>query len=347
MKRGLVEVADRPVYEARLERLQEQLRERGIAAALIYGDVYRSDDIAHLTNLCIYWNEGVIAVPADRPPALLAKLSKRVHPWMQRTSILEDLRASQNLPKLISEYLGELPAGAVAFIEAVWWPERLLRDISAAIDGRETLMLDDEVRRTRLVVDDADRADLVRAGEIVTAGLLAAEKAGADAEPAQRVAAVELATRREGARDVLAFCESVEAGATPLELTVQYANVWAYAARTPNLDAEVARSLRAAYGAAQEALVPGASAAELAERARAVADDLAVELSLTHHCDLGTAGDYRGADDDAKPLPAGAVVALQLRAPRSGGGSAVLADTFLMTDAGAAALTGATARVAA
>ena len=68
MKRGLVatEVPEttRAACAARVQRLRARLREAGCDAALIYGDVSRSDDIYYLANLCLYWNEGVLVVPA-------------------------------------------------------------------------------------------------------------------------------------------------------------------------------------------------------------------------------------------------------------------------------------------
>ena len=75
MKRGLVvrdaeEIADSE-WAARVGALQSELAAAGVDIALIYNDVSRGDDIGYLTNLCIYWNEGVLAVPATGEPAML------------------------------------------------------------------------------------------------------------------------------------------------------------------------------------------------------------------------------------------------------------------------------------
>jgi len=323
MKRGLVAAAgaDTPVYEARLERLREQVRDMGAVAALVYGDVYRSDDIAHLTNLCIYWNEGVLAVPADGPPAFLAKLSARVHPWMRRTSILEDLRASQRLPELIASYLDELGPGPVAFVEEDWWPGELAAGIEAAASERGSVTLGDAVRRTRLAPDTRDLDDLRRAGEIV-AGALAAAESAADGEDANaRIAAIERAARGEGARDVLAFAAPAagDGGALTVELTVQFANVWASAARTFGGD-----------GSADSALT---SVIESLRSGMPVPDGVGVKV--VHHCDLATAGDLRPAADAAQPLSDGAVVAVTVRAENG----EVAGDTLRIAADGASALT--------
>ena len=103
MKRGLVKAVgeDRSTYESRVDRLRDQLREAGVQVALLYGDVYRSDDIAHLTNLCIYWNEGMMAIRPQGPPVLLTKLSPRVFPWMRLTSKAEDIRSGRKFGALV------------------------------------------------------------------------------------------------------------------------------------------------------------------------------------------------------------------------------------------------------
>lgn len=326
MKRGLVAAAGEqaPAYAARLERLGDRVREASAVAALVYGDVYRSDDIAHLTNLCIYWNEGVLAVPADGPPAFLAKLSARVHPWMKRTSVLTDLRASQKLPELIAAYVDELGPGPVAFVDEDWWPAELVSGIRAAAPARTMVTLPDAVRDGRLVPDARDLADLRRAGEIVAAGLSAAQAAGAEANA--RIAALELAARGAGARDVIAHTRVVDGGALALELTVQFANVWASAARTLG-----GRNLTAgALDASRADLVPGASPGDVA---RAAGD---AEVSVVHHCDLGTGGEYRPPADAGRALEEGAVVAVTARSR-----DAVVGDTYLVSRAGATPLTAA------
>lgn len=324
MKRGLVQAAgaQREIYEARLERLRRQLRGAGVSAALIYGDVYRSDDIAHLTNLCIYWNEGVVAVPADGPPAFLAKLSKRVHPWMQRTSVMTDLRASQRLPQLIGDYLDELGPGTVGIVDRAWWPAELVDGILAAA-GRQFIDLPDAVRGSRLVADALDRRDLERAGGLVAAGLAAA--AEATGSPPERIAELELAARGGGARDVLASCRETDLG-TQIECSVQFANVWARGARMLG----GGDGLRGALDEAATGLRAGITPALLSAGDRWTARGAFKVISCT---DLATGGDLRRADDEV-PLAAGSAVVLELR-----DGAALVADTYIVGGERAIAIT--------
>ena len=332
MKRGLVvlEETARAEDEARVEALRGALRARGIAFALVYGDVSRSDDINYLTNLCIYWNEGVIAVPVDGVPALLAKLSKRVHPWMERTSILTDLRASQKLPALIGDYLRANGSGTVAFVDSTWWPAQLVDDIVAAAPDHDFIDLCDAVRRERMVPDELDRSDLERAGALVALGLSAA--AAAEGEPTARIAALELAARGGGARDVLASCFETSSG-VQIDCTVQYANVWARGARVLGGGSE----LRAGAEAAADRLSAGTTVADLSAVVAAEAS-----VAVIRHTDLATGGDLRQFAGGVEPLAEGQVVTLTV----SSGGVAV-ADTFVIGGDHAEPITQTTAEVSA
>jgi Creatinase/Prolidase N-terminal domain len=332
MKRGLVLAADdsTDVYTARLDRLRARLREAGADAALVYGDVYRSDDIAYLTNLCIYWNEGTIAVPLDGPPALLAKLSARVHTWMRRTSVLEDLRASQKLPELIADYLREISASTVALVDRTWWPSDLVDGIAGAATGVTLIDLPDGVRDTRPAPDPAELADLQQAGALVGRALEAARAADAGDDGHGPLAAIEQAARGGGARDVLAAVTD-EVERTQLQVTVQYGNAWASAARVAP---EPPAQLRDAQERALAGVAAGITSDDLA---RAVPG---AEARVVDHRDLATAGDYRSAQDGAVPLTAGAVVCIAVSVD-----GLTLADTVRITTEGAVSLTEAHAEV--
>src|SRR3954470_19296331 len=135
MKRGLVVLDPDEVptgeWQERVGGLQRRLAEERVDLALVYGDVFASDDIGYLTNLCIYWNEGVLAVPVDGEPAFLTKLSKRVHPWMRATSTLEDLRSGRDLAGLIADLAGE--TRAVGLVDRDLWPAALVHDVEATL----------------------------------------------------------------------------------------------------------------------------------------------------------------------------------------------------------------------
>ena len=163
MKRGLVVLDPAEIPPGELEQrvgaLQAELRERGLAAALVYADVYHSGDLGYLSNICLYWNEALLAVPADGRAALLTKLSPRVANWWRATSNLEDFRSGRVLAKLAEGFLAEQGPGGVGLVELDWWPDQLLADVTAAAGGREITDLGSVVRRRRQVPCPGRAAD--------------------------------------------------------------------------------------------------------------------------------------------------------------------------------------------
>ncbi|GAA3788959.1 MULTISPECIES: hypothetical protein [Amycolatopsis] len=310
MKRGLVvrDPGEIPETEwrQRIGAVREQLTAEGVEVALCYGDVHRSDDIAYLTNLCIYWNEGMLAIPADGDPALLTKLSPRVHPWMRRTSTLTELRSGKAFGALVGGFLDDRQPGTLGLVDAALWPAPLIEEVSAAAPGWVVRPLDGLVRRFRLRPSEAEKTLLRQAGTALAGAVSAATVSGLSHR--ERVAAAELHARDAGFTDVL-----VRASDTSVEITGQYRTSWLRVARDPALAAD----LRAAVGAVADGVRTGD-----------------VPARVVHHADLSTDGEYLGRSPD-RVLGAGEVVVVAVER-----GDAVAADTVLVTATGAESLTG-------
>jgi hypothetical protein len=272
MKRGLV-VADTAERAERVAALQALLRRAGLAAALVYGDVSRSDDIAYLTNLCIYWNEGVLAVPAEGTPAFITRLSKRVQPWMRATSTLTDIRSGPDVAGGIAAFVGPERA-RVGIVDVGWWPAMLLAEIERALPEAELMPLDDGVRELRLVPSPRELTVLREAGAALSAAIDAALAAP------HPLAALERAARRAGFTDVLA-----RTGDGWIDATGQYRMLWIRAARAT--DGSLAARMAAAAGELRAGVRPA--------------------VRCISHADLATGGDHR----EGEPVPrAGEVVTL-------------------------------------
>jgi hypothetical protein len=361
VKRGLVVLDDAqtPLAEiaARVERLRARLRREGFALALIYGDVSRSDDINYLTNLCIYWNEGVLAMPARGEPALLSKLSKRVHPWMRTSSTLTDLRSGREIARLVREFAAEQGAGdapRIGLVEQAWWPAPLVEQLRAGLPTAELVDLGDVVREQRAKPSRSETALLRRAGETLGAAVEEAAEAALEATPGERIAIVELQARGAGFTDVLPFAEAGEDGRVTVDVTGQLRHVWVRAARTRG--GVHADALAAAQAAVGEQLYAGARPSQLQDAARAAAARACgsgaggaggngaggdAASSLTLRCidaaDLATAGGQRALADPDAPLQAGAVVAALVEIAEPDGRRAVGCETWAVGDGTAAA----------
>lgn len=332
MKRGLVTLDTSEIPEeewaARLGAVQDRLRREGLSAALVYGDVHRSDDIAYLTNLCIYWNEGILAVPAEGEPAFLTKLSKRVHPWMRRSSVLSDLRSGRSLGALVAGFLdGEDGPGAVGIVDDGWWPAMLLDEVAAALPGWELRPLPDAVRDARAVPSANELALLERAGAVLWEAVAAAVADGHDDR--ERVALVERMARGNGFKDLRVRCERT-GGAVSVDAVGEYRNGWVEAARADGADR--AATLGAALEAAAARLGPGV-------RPSALSVPDGVRLRCIDQADLSTEGAHRPLGDADAPLAQGAVVALRVESELDGGGRLAVADTYVVRADGPTRLT--------
>ncbi|MHA6622316.1 aminopeptidase P family N-terminal domain-containing protein [Pseudonocardia sp. DLS-67] len=329
MKRGLVVLDPAEVPEAEREervlRLQRRLAEEGVTIALDYADVHRSDDLAYLTNLCLYWNEGILAVPVVGEPAFVMKLSPRVHPWMRRSSTLTDLRSGKGFTALVEGLLEGVEPGVLGLVDAALWPAVAVEEVRAAAPGWEIRPLDGLVREQRLVPSAAERGLLTTAQEHLD-GALAEAACAADGE---RVALVERALRGAGFTDVLAEVVHGPGGVAAVDVTGQYRFCWVRGARlVEGASPSWVAGLDEALAAAVAAVAPGAAAsvpAAAAERALSgLPAGAVVSASVVHQADLSTGGDYADPDE---PLPAGAVVVVGVEVLFPDGGRVAVTET--------------------
>lgn len=339
MKRGLVVLKPEEVgaeeFSLRVARLQNALGNLGVECALIYGDVYHSGDITYLSNLCIYWNEGLLAVPAQGPVTFFTKLSPRVHPWMRRTSVVEDLRSGPNLAELFRTYLADRPAGAVGLVEASWWPKLLADELRAKLPDRPLKDLGPVVRRFREQPSGAELALLARGAEI------SGEAVALGLDPAltnpERAGRAEMRARMAGVEDVYVFARPLEELGDTLEVITEYRGYWTAAGRTIWRKRPAwAGLLEAAYREAEARLRAGSSLPGLQQAAGGLPG---LTIDLLHHTEVETGGDFRLPEEANRPLAAGAVVTMVVRRRLEGPGEAVLADTYAIEEGGARRLT--------
>ena len=333
MKRGLVvldedETSLRELKE-RVSTLQGSLAEKGLAAALVYGDVYHSGDITYLSNICLYWNEAILAVPARGEPALLTKLSRRVQPWMKRTSSLEDLRSGPHLAAAVNEFVGELDEGRIGFVEETWWPAPLLADVREALGGRGSIDLGGIVRQRRETPSDSELQLLRTASELTARSV----GVGLDTRmtPNERAGRAELTARQGGVEDVAVYSRAVAPDADTLEVVAEYRGYWTAAARVlTRATIPWAQAMDAAYREAASFLRDGITADALSSGvARHLSgSSLPWCLELMHHVDVETGGGYRLPVQRHEPVRTGAVVSMRLAMELPSGQSAVGADTY-------------------
>src|SRR2546426_553948 len=103
MKRGLItwDKSEIPTaaFERRVDGVGGVLRERDLAALVIYSDMWRSNEARFFSNFMPYFNRGLLILPCDFPPTLLCGLSPRVYGWIRSVTTVQDIRPAGNFAK--------------------------------------------------------------------------------------------------------------------------------------------------------------------------------------------------------------------------------------------------------
>ncbi|MGK3203419.1 aminopeptidase P family N-terminal domain-containing protein [Amycolatopsis sp. MEPSY49] len=345
MKRGLhvldpAEVPDREWHD-RVAALQRAMAAEGVDVALVYADVSRSDDLAYLTNLCLYWNEGVLAIPAEGPVTFLTKLSLRVQNWMRRSSTVTEFGSGKNFADLVAKYLLDRPTGTVGLVDAALWPADVAEEIVAAVPGWQVRRLGGLVREQRLVPSAAETELLRAAGRILDDAAAKATVAGSTA--GSRVETVERALRGNGFLDLYPQSLSTSDGVTSFAVTGQYRMNWVHASRVLD-DGGWPDALKEALASAIAAAKAGATVGALAEAAAPALAKLPegakAEVRWVNQADLSTAGEFRAQEPEAV-LADGEAGAVSVEVAFADGGTAAVAETVRVTDGEPEHLTGA------
>jgi Xaa-Pro aminopeptidase len=300
------------VYASRLDGLRTAAAQSGASAVLVYADVSRANGIDYLTGFCLYWNEAVLAVPLDGPPALITKLSKRVQPWIKRSSILEDIRSGPNLAGNTAAFLEErLGTGRsrVAVCDMSWWPNGLLASLGAALPTSELADLPAGVRSLRMLPDAQELGVLRQAGSLLQSAVDDAQRRGTNM--AERSELAVRNARRAGFLDVEIDGKSLGDGTEYLDALGQYRYAWVRLCR-PRGGLEGTRAaewLKEAIAAIR----PGVSERDLEAAVRSrIGRRYRYSVTCLPHAEIESRGAFRLPQEHLRPFQAGEVVSPSL-----------------------------------
>jgi hypothetical protein len=316
MKRGLVSFdLDRDALrqcESRLDALRARMTEEGVDVALIYGNVSQSSGMDYLTNFCLYWNESVLVVPRDAAPVLVMKLSKRVQPWIRRTTVIDDIRSGQRMAHNVATYVrGRWPLAdaTIGIVDGEWWPAALRDELKNEMPSATYQDLSGAVRRLRIVPDAAETALLREAGSLLRDAM--AEASRQHESPMQ---AIEIAVREARLRGFLDFdvrSRLLEDGSEYIDAVAQYRYVWLRLCRPRG--GSLAKLANALLDSTLGKTRAGVAERDLAQLVKErVGGMYRHEFSCTSQPDIETWGNFRGEDDAARPLAEGEAVSLSL-----------------------------------
>lgn len=343
MKRGLstLDVNRTPlaIYKGRQERLRQSIRDNGLDAALVYGDVSTGNDIAFLTHSTLYWAHAILVVPVHGPIVLVMTLSPRTQDWFDATSVLDEMISGPNMAGIVQTLCTERGYGRVGLVDQDYFPADMLDTIAA--EGKVQLQdLGPIVRELRTVPDDAALADLAQVARVGASAFDSATQV-ADFLDADLVRAeAEFAMRAAGAWDTTAVVTPAAGGGLVVQLRCQIRDAWYGAERLVAGAADVTSAARSLYEQMIGALRPGISEGQLQDFVQSKANALAAWPDAVLDVVLETAPDIEqrrvlGGEPDSGFVE-GSVLHAALWAWNEDG-SPVMAfgDTFRITASGA------------
>jgi Creatinase/Prolidase N-terminal domain len=196
--RSLVELPD-AVFDARLNRLRAAMQAAELDALVIYTNNTRPAGVSWLTGFVPYWSEAVLVVPREHGPYLVAALSFRVKPWIERVSRLADVLHTPRIGLKAAQQIAAMQAdAAVGVVDFDGLPAGIAEDLR---EGGPKLILHDAsalFTALRGVADPAEIALATKAAVIGRHALAATEGDNLNA----MIAAVESEARQLGAEEI-------------------------------------------------------------------------------------------------------------------------------------------------
>jgi Creatinase/Prolidase N-terminal domain len=260
--RSLVELPD-AVFDARLDRLRAAMQAAELDALVIYTNNTRPAGVSWLTGFVPYWSEAVLVVPRERGPYLVAALSFRVKPWIERVSRLADVLHTPRIGLKAAQQIAAMQAdAAVGVVDFDGIPAGIADDLREG--GPKLAWHDASALFTALrgVADPAEIALATKAAAIGRHALAAAEGDDLNA----MVATVESAARQLGAEEIYV------AVAADLELDTRFRRIEGEAALGKTFALRATVAYKGAWIRLVRCVCEATTALEAAERfAQAVA----------------------------------------------------------------------------
>ena len=180
MRRGLIarSVVELPdaVFDARLNRVRAAMQAAELDALIIYTNNTRPAGVSWLAGFVPYWSEALLVVPRERGPYLVAALSFRVKPWIERVSRVADVLHTPRIGlKAAQQIAATQAAAAVGVVDFDGLPAGIAEDLR---EGGPKLTLYDAsalFASLRAVADPAEIALASKAADIGRRALSAAE----------------------------------------------------------------------------------------------------------------------------------------------------------------------------
>jgi hypothetical protein len=262
--RSLVELPD-AVFDARLDRVRAAMQAAELDALVIYTNNTRPAGVSWLSGFVPYWSEAVLVVPRQGGPYLVAALSFRVKPWIERVSRVADVLHTPRIGLKAAQQIAATQAdAAVGVVDFDGLPAGIAEDLRA---GGPKLTLHDAsalFASLRAVADPSEVALASRAADIGHRALSGIESKTLN----DMIAGVESKARALGAEEIYIAAapdlerdtrfrriegEAVLGKTFALRATVAYKGTWTRLVRSV-CDSAIAQEAAARFAQAVAAL---------------------------------------------------------------------------------------------
>jgi hypothetical protein len=165
--RSLVELPD-AVFEARLDRVRAAMQAAELDALVIYTNNTRPAGVSWLAGFVPYWSEAVLVVPRQGEPYLVAALSFRVKPWIERVSRVADVLHTPRIGLKAAQQIAATQAdAAVGVVDFDGLPAGIAEDLR---EGGPKLTLHDASALFAMLRGVADPAEIALASRAADIG---------------------------------------------------------------------------------------------------------------------------------------------------------------------------------
>ena len=252
MKNGLIEwnrqEIPEPEIQKRIETIQKKIHEENLDALIVFGDANESGAVNYLSNFAPYYFSTALVFPANRNALMTTAMAQRSKPWIQSTSLIQDIRFQGNYGKGCSDVLKEigLKHNRVGIVELDLFPYTAFADLKKEFSHVEFIDETRMVNELRLQRSPIEANLIRRAGQIACETLDSLTKRWSFQRECELSGEIERQARLRRCEEVFAHVASHVDGLRWLhlpreqkldkeilvEIMVQYKNYWATVGRT-------------------------------------------------------------------------------------------------------------------
>lgn len=234
--------------QKRIETIQKKMHEENLDALIVFGDANEAGAVNYFSNFAPYYFSTALVLPQTGECLMTTAMAQRSKPWIQSTSLIQDIRFQGNYGKGCSDVLKEigLKHNQVGIVELDLFPYTAFVDLKKEFPQVEFIDETKMVNELRLQRSPVEMNLIRRAGQIAYESLESVVRNWNFQKECEVSAEIERQARYRKCEEVFVHVASHADGLRWLhlpreqklereilvEVMVQYKNYWADIGRT-------------------------------------------------------------------------------------------------------------------